>query len=471
MVQHNPCSLSHQVESLWRQFAQAPGLPFCDTLNAEMVQDALRAEQVGGHDCIYTPLVTVRMLLSQAMDPDPSLRQAVSRLLAERAAQGLGRISAETGAYSQARQRLPEEVLGHLSCQVGAKLLMQAPTQWRWRGRDVKIVDGTTVSMPDTAANQAVYPQPPNEKPGLGFPLARLVAVFSLAVGTVLEAAIGPWMGKQTGENALFRTLHHRLCPGEVVLSDRYFCSYFDIALLQQGGVDIVMRLHQRRPVDFRSGKRLGNEDQLVTWNKPKRPDWMDEATHASLPDTLQLRQVRLRGTRPGFRTQTIVVVTTLTNPDNVSRGDLTDLYRMRWHAELDLRSLKQTMQMGILRGKTPAMVRKELWAHFLAYNLIRTVMAQAAQEHQLEPRQISFKGTVQTLLAFVPSMLAATPEALPDLADRILAAIATHQVADRPDRYEPRARKRRYDNFMHLQRPRAEAKKRLLRGICEEFK
>jgi hypothetical protein len=471
MVQHISRSLSRQVELLWRQFAQAPGLPFCDVLNPEAVQEALRAERVVGPDCIYTPLITVRMLLSQAMDPDPSLRQAVSRLLAERAAQGRAPISADTGAYSQARQRLPEGVLERLSRQVGAKLLQQAPVAWRWRGRDVKIVDGTTVSMPDTAANQAVYPQPPNEKPGLGFPLARLVAVFSLAVGTVLEAALGPWMGKQTGENTLFRTLHEHLCSGDIVLSDRYFCSYFDIALLQQRGVDIVMRLHQRRPVDFRKGRRLGPEDQRIIWHKPKRPDWMDEACYESLPAILELRQVRLRGTRPGFRTQTIVVVTTLSEPQTVRRSDLTALYRMRWHAELDLRSLKQTMQMGILRGKTPEMVRKELWAHFLAYNLIRTVMAQAAQQHQLEPRQISFKGTVQTLVAFTPQVLAAHSEALPDLARRILKAIATHQVADRPDRYEPRARKRRYDNFMHLLRPRAEAKKRLLNGICDEFK
>ena len=438
MVQHNSRSLSHQVELLWRQFAQAPGLPFCDVLNPELVQEALCAEQVIHHDCIYTPLITLRMLLSQAMDPDPSLRQAVSRLLAERAAQGLGCISAETGAYCQARQRLPEGVMARLSCRVGANLLLHAPPRWRWRGRDVKLVDGTTVSMPDTAANQAVYPQPPQERPGLGFPLARLVAVFSLSVGTVLEAVLGPWMGKQTGENALFRTLHDHLCPGDIVLSDRYFCSYFDIALLQQRGMDIVMRLHQRRPIDFRRGKRLGQEDQLVTWNKPKCPDWMDEATYASLPDTLTLRQVRLRGTRPGFRTQTVVVVTTLTDPHAVSRGELTDLHRMRWHAELDLRSLKQTMQMGILRGKTPEMVRKEIWAHFLAYNLIRTVMAQAAQQHHVEPRQISFKGTVQTLAAFVPQVLMALPEALPDLAKRILKAIATHQVADRPDRFEP---------------------------------
>src|SRR5690349_13865844 len=208
-----------QVESLQRQFAQAPGLPFRDVLTGEQVEAAFQAERVAWCDRVYTPLTTVRMFLAQAIDPDPSLRQAVSRLLADRAAAGRGHVSANTGAYSQARQRLPEGALRCLTRQVGHGLLRRAPAAWRWKGRDVKVVDGTTVSMPDTAANQAEYPQPSNEQPGLGFPLARLLVVFSLAVGTVLEAALGRFSGKQTGETALFRTLHDRLSPGEVVLS------------------------------------------------------------------------------------------------------------------------------------------------------------------------------------------------------------------------------------------------------------
>jgi DDE family transposase len=471
MVQRNPRPLSQQVESLWRQFAQAPGLPFRDLLAVEAVQEAFRAESVRSYDSVYTPLTTIRLLLSQAMDPDPSLRQAVSRLLAERTAEGRAAISADTGAYCQARQRLPEGVLPRLTRQIGAVLLDRAPSAWCWKGRHVKIVDGTTVSLPDTPGNQAAYPQPSHEQPGLGFPLARLVVVFSLAVGTVLDAAVGPFSGKRTGEPALFRGLHACLQPGDVVLADRGYCSYFEIALLRQRGCDVVMRLHQARPVDFRKGRRLGADDHVIVWKKPKRPEWLDEATYEQLPDTLELREVRLRGTRPGFRTQTIVVVTTLTDPQTVQRSELTDLHRMRWHAELDLRSLKQTMQMSILRSKSPEMVRKELWAHFLAYNLVRIVMAQAAQQHQLQPRQISFKGTVQTLIAFAPQVSVAPPEALPALARRIWAAIATHRVGNRPDRFEPRARKRRYDNFKHLLRPRAEAKALLLKGICEEFK
>lgn len=447
---------------------RSSGTPFRRRPPAEQVEDALGAESVADRDCVYTPLTTVRPLLAQAIDPDPSLRQAVSRLLAERAAAGHGPISAHTGAYSQARTRLPEGVLQRLARRTGAALLGQAPVAWLWKGRDVKVVDGTTLSMPDTPANQAVYPQPPQERPGLGFPPARLVVVFSLAVGTVLDAALGPYTGKETGETALFRTLHDRLSPGDLVLSDRYFCSYFEIALLQQQDIDVVMRLHQRRPVDFRRGRHLGTDDHVVVWQKPKRPDWLDEETYQQLPDTLEVRQVRLRVEQEGSHTKTIVVVTTLTTPSAARRRDLTDLYRMRWHAELDLRSLKQTMQMSILRGQTPAMVHKEIWAHFLAYNLIRTVMAQAAQQHQVLPRQLSFKGALQTLLAFAPHVLVARRSEWPALAERIRAAIVQHRVADRPDRYEPRARKRRYDNYQHLPRTRAEAKARLRKGICD---
>jgi hypothetical protein len=322
-----------------------------------------------------------------------------------------------------------------LTRHVGAELLRQAPHAWLWKGRDVKIVDGTTASMPDTPDNQAAWPQPTHERPGLGFPLARLVVVFSLAVGTVLDAALGPCTGKETGETALFRSVHDHLNPGDVVLSDRYFCSYFEIALLQQQHIDVVMRLHQRRPVDFRCGRRLGKDDHIVVWKKPKRPDWMDEATYQQVPDTLEVRQVRLRVEQEGFRTKTIVVATTLRRLEEVRRLDLTDLYRQRWHAELDLRSLKETMQMDILRGKTPAMVRKEIWAHFLAYNLIRTAMAQAAREHQVLPRELSFKAALQTLLAFAPHVVAVPPNELPALAQRIRAALAPHRVGDRSDR------------------------------------
>jgi Transposase DDE domain len=457
--------VGHQVESLRRQFLQAPGLPFGDVLDAQQVERALEEENVQSCDCVYTALVTLRMLLSQVMDADPSLRQAVSRLLAERAAAGQPKISANTGAYSQARRRLSEALLQRLTRRVGDELLLQAPVRWLWHGRDVKIVDGSTVSMPDTPENQAAYPQPRSQKPGLGFPLARVLVVFSLAVGSALDAAMGRYQGKETGETALFRSLHDNLCQGDIVLADRYFCSYFEIALLQQRGVDVVLRLHQRRTADFRRGQRLGHNDHVVVWHKPPRPPWMDKATYRQLPDTLTLREMRFQVTAPGFRTDTIVVVSTLVDAEEVSIQDLAELYRARWQAELDLRSLKTTMQMDILRAKSPAMVRKEFWAHLLCYNLIRTIMAQAAQQHNLLPREISFKGTVQTLVAFAPYALLARPGPLDEFSNRVLAAIAQHRVGDRPDRCEPRARKRRNDTYPLLMMPRRQAQALLRKG------
>jgi hypothetical protein len=455
---------SHHVATLRRHFAQGSGLPFADLLNAEQVEEVLREEQVSFRDRLFSPLVTLWVFLSQVLDPDHSCRQAVARLLAYRTAQGKSACSSDTGAYCRARSRLPEGVLARLARQTGKQLHDEAPPECRWRGRTLKVADGTTVSMPDSPKNRRDFPAPQgNRWKGAGFPVARMVALFSLAVGTVLDAALGPFSGKKTGETALFRQLHHHLGPGDVLLADRYYCSYFEIALLAQLGADAVFRLHQRRPADFRRGRRLGHEDRLVVWSKPKCPAWMDEAEYADLPDTLEVRLVRVRVHQIGFRTRCLVVATTLVNPQEAPREELAELYRLRWHAELDLRSLKSVMQMAILRCQSPEMVRKEVWAHLLAYNLIRGVMAQAAAEHKVLPLEISFKATLQLLNAFAPLLLSAPEEEVASLCQRLRRAIGRHRVADRPDRYEPRAKRRRANpNPPPLNEPRAKARKRL---------
>jgi hypothetical protein len=255
--------------------------------------------------------------------------------------------------------------------------------------------------MPDTEENQQAYPQPGSQAPGLGFPVARIVVVLSLACGAVFGAALGRLRGKQTSENMLFHTLHAHLERDDVVLADRYYCSYWEITLLGQRGIDVVMRLHQRRQVDFHRGRRLGREDHVVTWPKPVRPAWMDAATYAVLPDTIEMRELRVQVTQPGFRTRVVLVATTLLDAQAYAKEELAALYRARWHAELDLRSLKQTMQMDVLRCKPPAMVHKEIWGHLLVYNLIRATMAQAALRHGVLPRQVSLQGARQTLAAF----------------------------------------------------------------------
>ena len=396
------------------------------------------------------------------LDPDHSCRQAVARLLAFLVGRGLPACSPDTSGYCKARGRLPEGVLARLTRDTGREALEQAPPAWLWKGHRVKVADGTTVSMPDTPDNQKEFPQAATQKAGLGFPIARLVVVFSLAVGTVLDAALGRYQGKQTGEPALFRLLHDELGPGDVVLADRCFCSYAEVALLVPQGVEAVLRQHQRRRTDFRLGRRLGRRDHVVAWDKPERPDWMDEATYRRLPAQLEVREVEVRVRQKGFRTQRYVVVTTLLDAEEVTAPDLAALYRCRWQAELNLRSLKVTLQMDVLRCDTPEMVRKEVWAHLLAYNLIRQVMAQAAQQEGVRPWQISFGGALQTVRAFLPELRHARGARRQGLVQEMLRAIGAHEGGDRPDRNEPRQKKRRPKPYPLMTEPRAQARARL---------
>jgi hypothetical protein len=346
-----------------------------------------------------------------------------------------------------------------LARETGRTVDEQAPSEWRWLGRRVLDVDGSTFTMPDTPENQAEYPQVPGQRPGCGFPIARIVVVFSLAVGTVLDAAIGKYQGKQTGENSLFRTLHGLLQERDVVLADRYFSGWFDIALLQQLGVDIVVRKHQLRATDFRTGRRLGPNDHLVCWSKPQRPDWMSAEQYAALPDELTLREVRVIVRQKGFRTKELIIVTTLVDAESYPADQIALLYRRRWQAELNLRSLKIVLQMDQLRCKTPHRVRNEFYMHLVAYNLIRQLMAVSAQEAGVEPGTISFKGTLQTIDRLLP--LLATRLATADWCAALLSAIATHTVGDRPDRCEPRVKKRRPKPYRKMTKPRHEYRSR----------
>ena len=434
-------------------------LYFAALLPEERILDAFGAARALWQGWVYTPAVTVWVFLSQCLSMDHSCRDAVARLVAWRVACGQRPCSADTGAYCTARSHLPEEACRRLVGHTGQELENEAPAEWLWQGRRVRVVDGSTVTMTDTPKNQAEYPQLKSQKPGCGFPIARIVVVFSLAVGTALEAAIGKYEGKQTGENSMFRTLEGCLVEGDVALADRYFSGWFDVALLQQRGVDAVVRKHQLRATDFRRGQRLGKDDQLVRWSKPARPKWMGREQYASLPDELVLREVRVRVKQKGFRTKSLVVVTTLISANEYPAAQIAELYRRRWQAELNLRSLKVVLQMDHLRCKTPQRVRNEFYMHLVAYNLIRRAMALAALQSGVCPWQVSFKGALQTLNNFLP--LLACPPSVDDWCHALARAIATHNVANRPDRYEPRLTKRRPKKYKHLREPRANYKKR----------
>ncbi len=445
--------MCHSFRAMVAQTRQHGGLYFAALLPEDHITRAFGAARARWQGWVYTPAVTVLVFLSQCFSRDHSCREAVARLMAWRLTQGLSPCSAQTGAYCTARGDLPEEALHALVRETGAQIEDESPATWLWHGRKVRVVDGSTITMPDTEENQAAYPQQKTQKPGCGFPIARILVIFSLSVGTVIETAIGKYQGKQTGENSLFRTLYDALDEGDIILADRYFSGWFDIALPLERGIDIVVRKHQHRATDFRTGKRLGKDDHLVVWTRPRRPQWMSVEQYATFPEELTLREVRIRVPQKGFRTKSIVVVTTLLDADKYPPAEIASLYRRRWEAELHLRSLKIVLQMDHLRCKTPGRVRNEFYTHLLGYNLIRGVMAAAAYESGRSPWEISFTGTLQTLDQFLPILVSRI--ASDAWCDVLLSAVATHVVGHRPDRLEPRLRKRRPKPYKHLREPR----------------
>jgi putative transposase len=465
VVQSTASSPRNQFQSLRQRLEQEDALPFLKLLSRTTVAAACCRIGHQWRERIYTPWITLGMFLSQVLAADPSCDQAVDRLQKYRNDRNLPKVAADSSAYCEARCRLPEALAWDLVRQTGQSIHQTAKPSWLFRGRAVKIVDGSTVIMPDTARNQAAYPQSRTQAPGLGFPIARILVVFSLAVGTVLDAAVGPYKGKETGELALFRKLTSQFQRGDILLADRFFCSYWQIAALQAAGVDVVVRLHQRRTADFRRGRRLGQEDHIITWTKPEQvPSWMTRAEYDAMPATLTIRELRVRVQDKTKRARNLVVVTTLLNAKDYPAKAIGHLYRQRWHAELDLRALKTHMKMEMLRAKSPAMVRKEIAAHLIAYNLIRGLMAEAARVEQVKPRALSFMGAVHTVRAFEESHLYDPSQIASDL-PRLLELIGEKCLTERPDRSEPRAVKRRPKPHPLLTMRRGAAKRLIERG------
>jgi hypothetical protein len=447
-------------------FLHTPDLCFGNLLPTAVVQEALTRSGLVFRDCFYTPLVTLWTFLYQVLCPDPSCRQAVAHLLAYLASQGQSGGTSDTGPYCKARERLPESLVADLARTTGQRLQARCPAlSTLLRGRPVKIADGTTLSMPDTPENQKAYPQPSSQKPGLGFPILRLLAVISLSCGAVLDAAVSPYCGKKTGETALLRQLFEQFQKDDVALADALFANYWTFAGLLKRGADLIARHDGKRLVEWSRGKRLGKKDHLMVWKKPARPSWMSRKQYHRMPAELHLRELAVAVCQPGFRAQQIVVVTSLTDAEAYPQQQIAAAYRARWQAELDLRAIKQVLAMEILRCQSPAMVRKEIWMHLVAYNLIRTLLADAAQTVHLEPRELSFKAGLQMLNAFAPiwSARATTAANREDLYAAILQALARHRVGDRPDRVEPRAVKRRPRPRTYLTEPRPLARRRLL--------
>jgi len=459
---------SVQFEQTFAPFLNDPGLPFADVLPADDVEQAFAEAAVDfgtSKRSVFTPALTLWAFLSQVVQPAKSCSAAVLRVATLLVALGDSPCALDTAAYCRARAKLPAVVIRKLTLQVSRRLEEAIPKEWLWQERHVELVDGSTMTAADTDENQEAFPQPASQKPGLGFPMIRMVFLLSLATAAATGMAYGPYKGKETGETALLRQLLDDVAAGTVLLADRYYCSYWLVAMARQRQLDVVFRLHQLRKYDFSIGWRRGPDDHTVLWVKPARPEWMDEATYAALPDELIVREVRYRVEKPGFRVhgQELIVATTLCDAAEYSSEVLADLYRDRWHVELDIRAIKQSLQMDHLRCKTPFMVEKEIWAHLLGYNLLRKVAVQAAQQRGLHPREVSFTATKDALSAVWGQWtVAATPERVRQ-GKELLRTLGQARVGNRPDRYEPRARKRRPKEYPLLTKPRKEARAELL--------
>jgi hypothetical protein len=402
---------------------------------------------------IYTPAVVIWMFITQVLAKDHSCQQAVTRLNSWRVARGLKRVSSDTTSYCQARIRLPEKLFTQLVQWTAGQCGEAVDQAWLFHGRVVEMVDGWTVTMADTVDNQREYPQPNSQKPGCGFPMARLVGLFSLATGAIHSYAIASYAGKQTGETSLLRTMLHRVLPGRILLADRYYATFWLLAMSETRSIDLVARVHHLRKVDFRKGMKLGRYDQLVCYQRPQRPKWMSEEEYQSYPKTILVRHLRYRHSCKGFRTREVTLATTL-DWNEYSVDDLAELYRRRWEVELNIRSLKTQMQMEHLRCKRPSTVRKEISCHMIGYNIVRATMAASALTTGVAPHLISFTGAMQAIDEFAASLRYRTQDKLRRW-QQMLEAVAEIRVGHRPGRVEPREIKRRQKSYKYMTTPR----------------
>ena len=446
---------------LANQLHNSDSLFFNSKLSAEAIRQACKAIKYSFRSRIYTPAVTIWMFIGQVLSVDHSCRDAIARLNVWRVAQGLPPCDSDTSAYCEARKRLPEELVLKLALDTGQDCAKAASSGWLWMNRAVKIVDGFTVTMPDTAENQQAYPQSTSQKPGVGFPIIRAVMIFSLAVGAVVNVALGKFVGKLSGETSLLRKLMDSILPGEVLLADCFFATYWLFASAWANDFDLVVKAHHRRNVDFRRGIKLGPLDQIISYAKPtQRPYWMTPEEYAAAPDYIFVRHLRYQVHQKGFRTRTIVIATTLLNSVAYTAESIAQLYRRRWQVEIDIRSLKTHMQMEHLRCKSPSMVRKEIYCHMLAYNLVRQAIAESATIFNMKPSQLSFTGAKQALNSFLLAV-AAKGSNLDAQYQSLLLTISESRIGDRPDRIEPRLVKRRPKPYKLLTEPRDQARKR----------
>jgi hypothetical protein len=442
-------AIHHQQQRIRSRGSQSDSYAFFNVLTSDALLSQVEAHLPEHRERLFPPTETLSMFLAQAMSADRSCQYIVNQAAIHRITGGLSAPSTHTGGYCRARQRLPLNMVSNLSLHLGRLIDTQVPQAWRWQGRRVRIIDGTTVTLPDTQANQEAFPQQRGQQPGLGFPICRVVGITCLSSGALLNAAIGRFNGKGGDEQTLLRSIQDTFESGDIAMGDAFFATYFFMVAMQACGVDILMEQNgsRRRTTDFRLGRKLGQRDHLRVISKPKTcPYWMDEMQYQAAPDTITVRELQAGGK---------ILVTTMTCPKAHPKGQLKTLYQSRWNVELDIRHIKDTMGMNILSCKTPEMARKEIWVYLLAYNLIRLMMVQSALMADIRPRCISFKHCLQLWLVWMRHASTLSDEQRQTL----FLLMSQQQVGNRPGRIEPRAVKRRPKAFPLLTSPRHQAR------------
>jgi len=447
MKKSNRISLRLQIRAIKNTFFQIADLPFKNLLPDSLIQTIHQSGNV--RTTVFTPLITLKAFIFQVLSSTGSCKEAVAHILMERINYDHPANSMNTGAYCKARLRL---ILTHLKAAVtssGQMLHQQASTAWLWKGFQVVMVDGTTLLMPDTEGNQKVYPQQNAQKPGIGFPIVRLVGLVSLATGSCIDYVLGPYQGKGTGETSLFSQLINVLGQSDLLIADRYYTSFAIITLLIKQGTPLVFRQRSTVKSDFRRGQHLGAKDHVIHLIKPKKkPVWMSEQDFAELPDLIYVREFSVKG---------VVYVTTLLNAKAYPKKVLAELYQQRWKIELDFRTIKTHMGMEMLRCQTAEMVEKEIAVNLLAYNLIRANIARGASIKDKEPRYLSFMATVQLMRTTVGLCMTRTGKSLGELIYPLLMAMTETEVGKRIRSNQPRVIKRRPKGYPLMTKPRYE--------------
>ncbi len=458
-------NIKNSFDAIANPFIQETGLPFASVLDAQAIQQIFSEEDAFfGQDDIFSTEIVLWAFLAQTLrdGKGAACAAAVADIATYMLQTGQTLPSGDTGDYCRARAKLNLTALQRLVRESALQLEKDVDPSWLWKGLHAKLADGFTVTMPDTSDNQERFPQLDSQTPGVGLPIARVCTVVSLATACVCDVAMGPYSGKETGESALLRSMLGSFEKNDLVVFDRYCCSYMMLAMLKNQGVHVCARLHHARISDFRRGRRLGSDDHLVIWTRPPRPAWMSPQQYAEIPQTLELREVRFHVHEPGCRIETLTIVSTLTDSEQYTKDDLAELYGLRWNVETDILQIKQTLGLDHLRCKTPHMIQREFWVTLLAYNLIRRMIATSAAIHEKLPRCLGFTLACQTVLSSWMLLSTGTCANVDAMYTMMLAHIAANEVANRPGRIEPRVLKRRRHRYPLMQRPRDELREEL---------